>query len=141
MNNDMNRLTKKFNGEYYRKDVNTIIFNSETEYNAIQKLGKLEDIEDELGCPLDVVFRAFKEGIIINEAGYVNSAYDNKEFNAEKDSYYNCLTLSEVGDNYYFEDINHPYGDPECGDIGCCVRLSNYQKNWWVKGEKDEKAS
>lgn len=43
----MNRLTKKFNGEYYHKDANTIVFNNETDYNAIQKLGKLEDLMDE----------------------------------------------------------------------------------------------
>jgi rubrerythrin len=43
----MDRLTKKFNGEYYHKDANTIMFNSETDYNAIQKLGKIEDLMDE----------------------------------------------------------------------------------------------
>lgn len=40
----MSRLTKKFNGEYYRTEAKTIMFNNETDYNAIQKLGKLEDI-------------------------------------------------------------------------------------------------
>lgn len=43
----MDRLTKKFNGEYYRKDAETIMFNSEIDYNVIQKLGKLEDLMDE----------------------------------------------------------------------------------------------
>jgi rubrerythrin len=43
----MGRLTKKFNGEYYHKDANTIMFNSETDYNAIQKLGKIEDLMEE----------------------------------------------------------------------------------------------
>lgn len=40
----MNRLTKEFNGEYYHKNAKTIMFNNKTEYNAIQKLGKLEDV-------------------------------------------------------------------------------------------------
>jgi len=43
----MDRLTKKFNGEYYHKDAETIMFNSETDYNAIQKLGKIEDLMEE----------------------------------------------------------------------------------------------
>ena len=43
----MDRLTKNFNGEYYHKDADTIMFNSETDYNAVQKLGKLEDLMDE----------------------------------------------------------------------------------------------
>lgn len=135
----MNRLTKKFNGEYYYKDATTIIFINEADYNAIQKLGKLEDLEEQIGCPLEVMFKALEEGIIINEEGFVNSAYDNKEFNAEKDSYYNCLTLYKYENNYYFEDTSSPYGDPECGNIGCWVKLSDYQKTWWLKGEKDDK--
>ena len=57
----MNRLTKKFNGEYYLKNATTIIFNSELEYKAIQKLGKLEDLADQLGCPLEVLIKGFIE--------------------------------------------------------------------------------
>ena len=104
--------------------------------NELSELKRLKDIEKELGCPLEVMFRALEEGIVINEKGYVNDAYENKEFDEEEDSYYDCLTLSKTGNNYYFEDISHPYGDPACGDIGCCVRLSNYQKTWWLKGEE-----
>lgn len=118
MNNDMNRLTKKFNGEYYRKDVNTIIFNSETDYNAIQKLGKLEDIEDELGCPLDVVFRAIKCGIefehkITNQkliSKYIRIFYSQNEWKIR--------AYIEKYTNYFDRD------------------LKDYQKTWWVKGEK-----
>ena len=143
----MSRLTKKFedNSGYtpivnhpVRKEITLYDFEEEDYDCCVEKLAQLEDIEDELGCPLDVVFRALNEGIVINEKGYVYSAYNNKKFNAEEDSYYDCLTLSKVGNYYFFEDINHPYGDPECGSIGCCVRLSNYQKTWWLKGEKDD---
>lgn len=104
--------------------------------NCINKLGKLEDLEEQIGCPLEVMFKALEEGIIINEEGYVNSAYDNKEFNEKEDSYYGCLTLYKAEDDYYFEDTSSPYGDPECGSIGCWVKLSDYQKTWWLKGEQ-----
>lgn len=40
----MNRLTKEFNGEYYHKKAKTIIFDNNTDYNVVQKLGKLEDV-------------------------------------------------------------------------------------------------
>ncbi|MBR6515873.1 MAG: hypothetical protein IKT40_03340 [Bacilli bacterium] len=136
----MSRLTKKIE-DLEKKNQELCIdlgaYQNENE-NLVKDIEKYWKLEEELGCPLEVVFKALEEGIVINEKGYVNSAYDNKEFNAEKDSHYNCLTLSKVGNNYYFEDIKHPYGDPECGDIGCCVRLSKYQKNWWLKGEKNE---
>lgn len=133
----MKRLTKKdyIDWEYrtgYYKKAYVKRLNEKT-----LKLGRLEDIEEKLGCPLEVVFRALEEGIVINEEGYVNSAYDDEEFNAEEDSYYNWLKLSQAGNDYYFEDIDHPYGDSECGDIGCCVKLSDYQKTWWLKGEKE----
>ena len=77
----MTRLTKKHKNLYIKNDD---LF----EHDIIQKLGKLEDLEEQLGCPLEVMFKALDEGIIINEEGYVNSAYDNKEFNEKEDSYY-----------------------------------------------------
>ena len=141
----MSRLTKKFEDnsgyepiENHNSCNRTLYdFNIDDYECCVNKLGKLEDLEKELGCPLEVVFRALEEGIVINEEGYVNSAYDDEEFNAEEDSHYNWLTLSKMIDDYYFEDINHPYGDSECGDIGCRVKLSDYQKTWWLKGEKE----
>lgn len=112
----MNRLTKKFNGEYYRKDADTIMFNSEIDYNAIQKLGKLEDIEEELGCPFVVVFKALKDGIIDIE---------NNE--------HRHIHLRDNGINDYPKGwIFHTY------HFSYVFKLSDYQKTWWLKGEKDE---
>ena len=117
----MNRLTKKFNGEYYRKDADTIMFNSKTDYNAIQKLGKLEDIEEELGCPLEVVLKALKEGIVYEkENKYV--LIPNLIF---------AQLLNEDVDDYHF--INYDLPNLENNLI---VKLSDYQKTWWLKGEK-----
>lgn len=50
----MERLTEKINdyGCYAIFNVN----------DAIRKLGKLEDLEEELGIPLEVLFKALKEG-------------------------------------------------------------------------------
>lgn len=104
----------------------------------VEKLGRLEDLEEELECRLEVVFEALKNGIIINEEGYVNSAYENEKFNKEEDSYYDSLNLYKTDNGYFFEDTDSPYGDLECGIIGCNVALKDYQKTWWLKGEKDE---
>ena len=116
----MNRLTKKFNGEYYRKDADTIMFNSETDYNAIQKLGKLEDIEEELGCPLEVVFRALKDGIIYEK--------ENK-YVLIPNLIFAQLLNEDVGD-YHF--INYDLPNLENNLI---VKLSDYRKTWWLKGK------
>ena len=56
----MERLNKKINdyGGY-------ATFNAK---DTIGKLGKLEDIEEELGIPLEVLFKALKEEIYIIDA-------------------------------------------------------------------------
>ena len=53
----MERLTEKAEIGYREKD------NDYSIKVSIQKLGQLEDIEQELGIPLEVLFKALKEGI------------------------------------------------------------------------------
>ena len=53
----MERLTEKAEIGYREKD------NDYSIKISIQKLGKLEDLEQELGIPLEVLFKALKEGI------------------------------------------------------------------------------
>lgn len=108
----MSRLTKKFNGEYYRKEANTIMFNSEVDYNAIQKLGKLEDLEEELGCPLEVLIKPLLEGGIIDNDGY-GVQLNGLTINGD-----GSLSLTAINGDHY--------------------DLKDYQKTWWLKGEKDE---
>lgn len=62
----MGRLTKNYSGDYCAEDVN--------EWEITCKLGHLEDLEDELGIPLEVLFKALKEGIY-NRNGYIDYVY------------------------------------------------------------------
>lgn len=109
----MSRLTKKFNDEYYSKNANTIIFNTEIDYNIVQKLGKLEDLE-ELGCPLEVVFKAVKEGIYCVD-------YDNQIIR----KFIAPLWFNSTSKQFYWSGNNIGYPD-----------LKDYQKTWWLKGER-----
>ena len=52
----MNRLTEKRDGLYY--DIEECVVS-----NCSQKLGQLEDIEEELGIDLTILFSALKNGI------------------------------------------------------------------------------
>ena len=115
----MSRLTKKEN------DIYTFTHISEDKqfvvYDLCKKLGKLEDIEDELGCPLDVVFKALKEGI------YFNFNRTSKEEFIEP----NDLSLKfSLGGFYclYFEQWNDGYE----------IELAYYKKTWWLKEDKSE---
>lgn len=115
----MNRLTKKFNDEYYSKNANTIIFDTEIDYNIVQKLGKLEDIEEEIKCSFEIVFKALRDGIVI----------------PREDAWYPTVRLekSKIDGIWYFTH-NSGY-----------VKLKDYKKTWflpkdkeWIKGERDE---
>lgn len=92
--------------------------------NAINKLGRLEDIEEELGCPLEVVFKAYKETIVFKKIDCITKEehvlegvknkliYNGKEF---------VLHTSFKNKKYYYLHI---------------LDLKDYQKTWWLKGEK-----
>ena len=84
--------------------------------NAINKLGRLEDIEEELGCPLEVVFKAMKQGYI-----YV---YDN-HYNFD-DYTKTKAKITFNNDKFYI------------GFARNTRRLQDYQISWWLKREKDE---
>lgn len=103
--------------------------------NITNKLGQLEDLEEELRCPIKVVFKALKEGIIVDDTGLINTAYSNEEFNKKykTNNYYN-LSIYYIGE-WYLADLSSPYGDSECGEYGCLVTLKDYGKTWWLKGD------
>lgn len=89
----MNRLTKK----------GTRMINDFRENDWYNKLANLEDIEEELGCPLEVVFNVLKGGSIEDEYGGVQIV---------------GITIGGDGE-LYLHAIN--------GDL---YLLKDYQKTW-----------
>ena len=61
------RLTEKFNGKYCYKNQAFI------HTNIVDKLGQLEDIEDELGIDLIILFKALKNGFYTKNAHYTGN--------------------------------------------------------------------
>lgn len=89
---------------------------------CIQKLGKLEDIEEELGIPLEVLFKALKQGKIYTRA----SEYDKYSFHFIRGANMQSIhCISKVC----------PY--PDC-DFG--VDLKDYGKTWSLTREELESA-
>ena len=104
----MNRLTIK-NGNYYCSP------DSETSLKPVyDKLGKLEDLEEQLGCPLEVVFKALKDGIYTEKID--NTLLISKD-----------VSLKHNGNQFVFI-LEHCY----------CVVIKNYKKTWWLKEDKTE---
>lgn len=105
----MDRLTNK----------GTRMVNDFREADWYNKLSNLEDLEDELGCPLDVVFKALKEGVM---------TYDYEK----QPVFTSHLDLSYGFYNSQGEELltlhNWSYA----------VALKDYGKTWWLKEDRSE---
>ena len=111
----MSRLTKKLDEGFY-------VSNAPCTDYLKYKLGKLEDIEDELGCPLDVVFKALKEGFY-----FISDLFCKNVFTKQ---FIDRVLL------YYSDELNC-----YCFSIGYRndrICLKDYKKTWWLKEDKSE---
>ena len=126
----MNRLTNKTNTQIMYGDDTPYaeIYVAKDDTMAIQKLGKLEDIEEEIGCPIDVVFKALKNGIYtLNRFGKMVH-----------------LTFEDISIRY--EHIYHYDGDEKVfkyeglliGSYDEWCFLKHYKKTWWLREDKSE---
>lgn len=141
----MSRLTKIDRyGHYYTNNANCRNIHSKDGENiegvyfkggvlaidgeAIQKLGKLEDLEEELGCPLDIFINIM--------LGKITEIVVNYSDAAGYDSLYEEFTIA------YVSGIIESYEHPGCLCLEtnlCDMSISDYGKNWWLKGEKNER--
>ena len=105
----MSRLTEKVkNTEDYIK------LATKDKQEFINKLGMLEDLEDELGCPLEVVFKALQNGVYYEDvANQMRYMPVDLSFNLEGD-----FVLYFDGEEY--------------------LLARNYKKTWWLKEDKSE---
>lgn len=128
----MDRLTKKeewvdcFTGVKFGYKTNDIY--------AFDKLGKLEDLEEELGCPLEVIFKAIEDGIII---------IGDLKGNGDVTLWSNITTEICIGKKIDFEEprlikYNDWCFDCYSGSYSGCVSLKDYGETWWLVNDKEE---
>lgn len=134
----MNRLTKKNDKKYFEENIACVEYNDYERFikdrpyrinylntKVETKLGKLEDLEEQLGCPLEVFVNIM--------LGKITEIVVNYSDAAGYDSLYEELTLACVSG--IIESINYP--GFLCLETNLCeVPIKDYQKNWWLKGEK-----
>lgn len=123
----MTRLTKKDPCINCEKE-NECYVNCKDEfwfYKEIKsKLGRLEDLEEELGCPLEVFV-----GIML---GKITEIVVNYSDAAGYEPLYEELTIAYVSG--IIESYEHRC---LCVETNLCdVPIKDYQKNWWLKGER-----
>lgn len=95
-----------------------------TKLDSIHKLGKLEDIEDKLGCSLELYFN-LKSGTEIldksNNLWFLESITNHKALNCyREEEVYNYIGIGK------FTTIYHNF------------KIKNYKKTWWLKEDKSE---
>ncbi len=139
----MNRLTRKTNGkdyythciyiektnelfgrgekplepdEYYKQEPYKVE-DSYYDEDILVKLGKLEDLEEQLGCPLEVVFKALTERIVFKHRITQQILLGRKPELVFRDN------------EYRFYIGYHTFGQE--------VKLSDYQKTWWLPKDKE----
>lgn len=147
----MHRLTKIDRyGHYYTNNANCRNIHSKDGENiegvyfkggvlaidgeAIKKLGRLEDLEEELGCPLDLLIRG---------------AIDSHELDDNHQFVQTIITYNPYGkliEGYEMEiygeyisitvDGKDNYNDYDLETI--TLKIKDYLKTWWFKGDKDE---
>ena len=112
----MSRLTHKVDGVYYPSISNIIREEDYKPFNYRQlihtKLGKLEDLEEELGCHLEALIKSLLEGGIIENDGY-GAQLTGLAINGD-----GSLSLIAINGDHY--------------------DLKDYGKTWWLEGEKNE---
>ena len=115
----MSRLTEKVNyGSSWVEDgIETDNYIPKSQFDSttgkcIDKLGKLEDLEEQLGCPLEVYVTATRSGIYYSIAGVMKHCYVDV-IDANK------IIFAMKGTNIWFE-------------------LKNYKKTWWLKKDRSE---
>ena len=145
----MNRLTRKSNGKdyciycSYIEQTNELFGRSEElvtpdeyykeePYKAVDgyydedilvKLGKLEDLEEQLGCPLEVVL-----DIIINCEPIYYKTNEGVELKLQPMFMSNC----GIKCNQWYYSCNLANSMPD----EFMISFKDYQKTWWLKGEK-----
>lgn len=81
-----------------------------------KKLGQLEDLEEELGCPLEVIFKALTIGIwyedVANRMTHIGVGLDTANYDCE----------------YILREYNNETS----------FLSRNYKKTWWLRKDKSE---
>ena len=111
----MSRLTEKYGNDYgftkSFKDLDHLQL-------VADKLGGLEDLEEELGCPLEVLFKLVNQNELYYQFYNELQHWTSVKVDLRKKVVWYC---KQVGGHY-----------------ACSQPLSNYGKTFWLKEDKSE---
>ena len=103
------------------------------------KLGKLEDLEEELGCPLEVVFKALNKGFVCEKFVLKQDNYKDYPEKWEQWKKENNNELQHIGNTKYLNlDMWYKIIYFSKGDTYMEIWLEDYKKTWWLRKDKSE---
>ena len=111
----MNRLTKKLGENYCSQNGDF--------YDLYNKLGKLEDLEEELGCPLDVYVKLHQQ-MKFYRLNALNEIIECEIDNPNDDEVYHIQADGIIFNQYDYGWQFYPFKD--------------YKKTWWLKEDRSE---
>lgn len=118
----MNRLTIE-QLEYYRNTYDKYEGIESNEFdNICNELIEYKNLEEQLGCPLEVVFKALKDRQVIYK--HIVGLEKPKTYLAT----HKIAGLSFDGKNYGLWLYDNGYGDDEF-----YVYIKDYKNTWWLK--------
>ncbi len=91
---------------------------------ALETIKTVVDLQKEIGCPLDVLLKALKNGI-----------WKEMYFREYKEPVLRHYDVIADKDVFTFEYLRHDIdGQDEIGE----VRYKDYKKTWWLKSDRSE---
>lgn len=112
----MSRTTKKTDFIKIDDFRNTTYLTLQDLINAYNKLIKLENLDEQLGCPLDVLGKALIQ----------NCFYDGSDYKET-----NIGLINQDGDLGIVISVKE-------WEYGNTMYLKDYKKTWWLKKDKSE---
>ena len=127
----MERLTKKINSGYVLVDDKGMGVCTGCE--ATDKLGKLEDIEEQIDCPLEVLFDivANTKTLMIDE-NKVGEFYQREKWKKVKSFIPDSFNFTYIFCDVWYEDNFGGIRDT------LAIPIKQYKKTWWLKADKSE---
>lgn len=127
---------------------NELYYRYEDEFKALKRaVDRAESLEEELGCPLDVLFKALKQNKIYIEKYYCcdsGEEYETKLFAHEMRLIFSEISEEELKDYDYFKNyankwqFNFSYYNDDEEEENCLINLCDYKKTWWIEDNKSE---
>ena len=109
------------------------------EINAKNKFGMLEDLEEEIGCPLEVVFKALDKGFVCEKFVLKQDNYKDYPEKWEQWKKENNNELQHIGNTKYLNlDMWYKIIYFSKGDTYMEIWLEDYKKTWWLREDKSE---